>query len=82
VQIISSATETARDVAEALRRRGQLAVAASQADYRFATTALAPEEFVALGSAIFRRPIDRLSLVTLEELAELRAGRQHERGGP
>ncbi|MDR0501581.1 MAG: glutamate racemase [Coriobacteriales bacterium] len=72
VQIISSAEETARDVADALRRRGQLEDASEIACYRFATTAKEPQEFVALGSAIFQRPIDNLTIVTLDELAKLR----------
>ncbi|MCL2756482.1 MAG: glutamate racemase [Coriobacteriia bacterium] len=70
IKIISSAEETARDVADILARRRQLAPATSRPLHRFATTAKNPAEFVSLGSAIFRHQIheDVLSLVPLQEL--------------
>ncbi|MDR2492088.1 MAG: glutamate racemase [Coriobacteriales bacterium] len=69
VRIISSAEETARDVAEVLGRRGQLAQDGHTAHYRFATTTTDPEEFVSLGSAIFLHPLEDLTLVSLEDLS-------------
>jgi len=73
-QIISSAEETARDVAEILTRRGQRVPETNIPQYRFATTARNPAEFVTLGSAIFRHQIHEVDLrvVTLEELVETR----------
>jgi glutamate racemase len=68
IQIISSAEETARDVVDTLGRRGQLAPPGSEAHYRFATTAPEPAEFAALGSAVFCRPLENLTLVSIEEL--------------
>jgi glutamate racemase len=68
IHIISSAEETARDVAETLARREQLAPADSVPAHRFATTALESSEFVALGGAIFAHPIKDLTLVDLAEL--------------
>jgi glutamate racemase len=68
IRIISSAEETALDVADTLSRRGQLAKPGCGTYYRFATTALEPEEFAALGTAIFRHPIEDLQLVQIDEL--------------
>jgi glutamate racemase len=70
IKIISSAEETARDVAETLKRRGQLAPAENAAHYSFATTALEPEDFATLGGAIFSRPITDLTTVTIQQLEE------------
>ena len=72
ISIISSAEETARDVAEFLARRGQLALETSAPRYRFATTALEPDDFMILGSAIFHHAIndDNLTVVMLEELED------------
>jgi len=70
IRIISSAEETAREVAEILTRRGQLAPETSTPQHRFATTAKNPAEFISLGSAIFRHRIrdEHLRLVSLGEL--------------
>jgi glutamate racemase len=68
VRIISSARETARDVAQVLERKERLAAPGHQATYRFATTAADKNEFCALGTAIFARPVTDLTQVTIEEL--------------
>lgn len=68
IQIISSAEETARDVAETLARRGHAAEMGHEPVYRFATTATDLEEFSALGSAIFGRPIRDSQQVSIQEL--------------
>ncbi|MDR2109647.1 MAG: glutamate racemase [Coriobacteriales bacterium] len=68
IQIISSAEETALDVADTLARRGQLAPAGTPVHHRFATTAAEPGDFVVLGSTIFRRPIEDLALVSIDDL--------------
>ena len=72
ISIISSAEETARDVAEFLSRRRQLASETNMPRYRFATTALEPDDFMVLGSAIFHHAIndDNLTVVMLEELED------------
>jgi glutamate racemase len=69
VRIISSAEETARDVAEALSRRGQLAGSDVAPRHRFATTALAAEEFASIGATIFRQPLEDVTLVKISDLA-------------
>ncbi len=56
VSLISSAEETAREVAETLGRREQLAEPGSSAAYAFATTGDVAE-FERLGSRVFGRPI-------------------------
>ncbi|MDR1712691.1 MAG: glutamate racemase [Coriobacteriales bacterium] len=71
VQIISSAEETARDVAETLRRRGQLAPEGNQPVYRFATTSPDLTDFAALGSAILSRSVPDPEYVPIEELQAL-----------
>jgi glutamate racemase len=68
VRIISSAEETARDVAQTLERRGQLASADTVATYRFATTALDVDEFATLGTSILARPIPAPQTVSIDEL--------------
>jgi glutamate racemase len=70
VRIISSAAETARDVAETLRARRQLAPAANVARHRFFTTGDAPE-FAQLGSRVLRGPIRAAEHVPLTELESL-----------
>ncbi|MDR3687440.1 MAG: glutamate racemase [Coriobacteriia bacterium] len=70
VQLISSAHETALEVAETLGRRGQLAVAGHEPHHRFATTGDAAE-FARLGSRVFGAPIDSVESVALEQLATL-----------
>jgi glutamate racemase len=68
VLIISSAEETARDVAETLGRRGQLAPAGTVPAHRFVTTASDPSEFEALGTAILAQAIPAPQVVTIAEL--------------
>jgi glutamate racemase len=68
VQIISSATECARDVAEILERRGHKAEAGRTPTYRFATTAADLNDFTTLGTAIFERSVANVSSVTIEDL--------------
>ncbi|MCL5887051.1 MAG: glutamate racemase [Actinobacteria bacterium] len=70
VQLISSAEETAREVADNLGRRGQLASPDAPASHRFATTGPA-EEFDRLGSRILRRPMVAVEQVGLDSLASL-----------
>jgi glutamate racemase len=70
VTLISSAHETAFEVAETLERRGHLADQASTAVYEFATTG-DTAEFERLGSKVFGRPTGRAEYVSLEELAAL-----------
>jgi glutamate racemase len=66
VNLISSAEETAREVAETLARRGQLAPAGG-ASHTFATTG-DPVEFERLGSRVLRRRMPGASHVSLETL--------------
>lgn len=70
VQLISSAEETAREVADNLGRRGQLAAGETPASHRFATTG-PTEEFGRLGSRILRTPMAAVEQVGLEALAGL-----------
>lgn len=86
VRLISSAEETAREVAETLTARGQLQTGTSRTE-RFVTTGDALE-FSRLGGRVLRRHIDgveHVSLDTLERLlsTELRRGlAAFESGGP
>jgi glutamate racemase len=80
VRIISSAEETARDVAQTLERRGQLAPSDATPQHRFVTTALDVEEFAALGAAILARRIAAPLSVTIAELEE--ALKRAEEEGP
>ena len=70
VTIISSAEETAKEVAETLERRGQLVVESATRRHRFVTSAPNTDEFISLWSAIFGEPITQLQLVTTDELEE------------
>jgi glutamate racemase len=70
IEIISSAEETAREVADTLRRRGQAAGEGSSASRRFATTG-DPVEFERLGSMVLGKDIGRVEHVDLSELAAL-----------
>jgi glutamate racemase len=69
-RIISSAEETARDVADTLGRRGQLAPEGTEPLHRFVTTAPNVDEFAALGSAIFAHPIPTPQSVTIDGLED------------
>jgi glutamate racemase len=67
VQLISSAHETALEIAETLARRDQLAPPDRTPHHRFATTGDA-EEFARLGGRVFGATIDGVEKVTLEAL--------------
>ena len=69
VRLISSAEETAREVAEALERRGHRS-RHSDPRLEFATTGDAVE-FSRLGARVLGRPIDTAAHVTLSELRGL-----------
>ena len=69
VRLISSAEETALEVAETLARRGHLATE-STARHEFATTG-DPSEFIQLGSRVLRSPITEAEGVNLQELVDL-----------
>jgi len=70
VRIISSAEETAKDVAETLERRGQLAAEGTTPRHSFVTTTHNLDEFAALGTAVFGAPITAPRTVALSELEE------------
>jgi glutamate racemase len=70
VSIISSAQETALEVAETLGRRRQLACAGATPDRRFATTGDAAE-FERLGARVFGDALGSVEKVTLEHLIGL-----------
>jgi glutamate racemase len=69
VRLISSAEETAREVADTLSARGHLRAASADrtGECTFATTGDA-EEFATLGSRIVRAPISAAVHVTIAEL--------------
>jgi glutamate racemase len=69
VTLISSAEETALQVAETLGRRGQLAQGPPGV-HMFATTG-DPAEFSRLGSRVLRERIERVEHVSLEQLGDL-----------
>lgn len=72
VELISSAAETAREVAETLERRGHLAESGSGAVHRFATTS-DPVRFEELGSLVFGSPLGTVEHVPVESLATARS---------
>lgn len=67
VQVISSAEETAREVAETLERRGQRASSAAARTMSFATTG-DPDEFERLGSLVLGEPTGAVEYVAVETL--------------
>jgi glutamate racemase len=73
VRLISSAEETASEVAEILARRDQLAPEGAKARYKFATTGDAAE-FARLGSRIFGAGLGDVESVRLSALAAVPAG--------
>ena len=73
VQLISSAHETALEIAETLARKDQLARKGAKPHHRFATTGDAAE-FERLGSRVFGAPIGATEVVTLDALADLPDG--------
>lgn len=70
VEIISSAQETAREVAQMLERRDQLASDTARAVRHFATTGDA-EEFERLGSLVLGGPTGSVESVPVEQLVGL-----------
>lgn len=71
VRLISSADETAREVAETLARRGHLAPTDTAPPvHEFATTGN-PGEFARLGSRVLRARISSVEHVPLDELATM-----------
>jgi glutamate racemase len=70
VRIISSAEETARDVAGTIKARRTLAPAANVARHRFMTTG-DPEEFARLGSRVLGSPIPVARHLDLSELESM-----------
>ncbi len=78
VRTVSSAEETAREVAETLRRRGELADpeapdlgAGGEPKYRFATTSDDITSFAVAGKFIFGHPLDSIEHIELETLEAL-----------
>lgn len=79
VRLISSAEETAREVAQTLESRGHLAIPASSHEIdRYYTTG-DRDEFVRLGSRVMQRPITRAHQVALSELREALSPQQRAR---
>lgn len=72
VALISSAEETALEVAEVLDRRDQRADGALPATYRFHTTS-DPVRFGELGSRVFGAPLGRVVETSIDELISARA---------
>lgn len=68
MHLISSAEETALEVAQTLERRNQMAPAGTLPQHRFATTALDPTDFIQLGEAIFGSSFGEVQRVGLKEL--------------
>jgi glutamate racemase len=81
VRIISSAEETAYDVAQTLERRGQLAPEGVAPQHRFVTTAADADEFAALGAAILARSISMPLSVTTAELEKALERAEEENSG-
>ena len=78
VRTVSSAEETAREVAEILERRGELAGpdtadlgAGGEPKYRFATTSDDITSFAVAGKFIFGHPLDSIEHIELETLEAL-----------
>ena len=71
VRIVSSAEETACEVAETLRRRDQLAPAGNLVRHRFATTGDDITTFAAAGQYVFGRPLASIEHIELESLEAL-----------
>ncbi|MEG0505152.1 MAG: aspartate/glutamate racemase family protein, partial [Raoultibacter sp.] len=68
VLLISSAKETAKDVAEILTRRGKRAESDHQAAYEFYTTSNEVGEFKDFGSRVLRMPLESVQHVSLDTL--------------
>jgi glutamate racemase len=67
VRVISSAKETARDVASTLESGRRLAPDSNVARHTFATTGEA-DEFARLGARVLRRPITKVTTIGLADL--------------
>jgi glutamate racemase len=67
VTLVFSADETAREVAETLRRKRIEGDTSREGSYRFLTTG-DPEAFGATGSRFLQLPIDRVERLTVAEL--------------
>lgn len=78
VRLISSAEETAREVAETLARRQQLARGGAPV-HAFHTTG-DPDEFARLGARVFGAPLGDVGAVTVAELERADAGRGSHHG--
>jgi glutamate racemase len=74
VRLISSAEETASEVAETLARRDHLAGVGHRATYAFATTGEL-DEFGRLGSRVFGNALSDIEGVSLDDLATLPSAR-------
>lgn len=70
VRLISSAEETAREVAQTLARRGQLRTSGGEPRHDFFTTG-DPDEFSRLGSRVWRAPIGNVGYVSVDDLVAL-----------
>jgi len=68
MHIVNSAEETTREVAETLRRRGQLSKPGSLVRHRFATTGDDIATFAAAGQFIFGRPLASIEHIEIDEL--------------
>jgi glutamate racemase len=73
VRLISSAEETAREVAEILGARDQLRTSPEPFDQEYSTTG-DPHEFERLGSRVLGKPIGAVDHVPLEVLEEAEVG--------
>ncbi len=71
VRLISSAEETAREVAEVLERKGGLAPSSGGSPSHHFTTTGDAEEFARLGSRVLRESIPSVEHVSLDELEAL-----------
>ena len=81
VALISSAEETAREVASTLERRGHRADPDRQAEHRFFTTSHG-ERFSKMGSRVFGAPLGDVAEVTIDELIAARAAYLGRREAP
>jgi len=73
VRLISSAEETAREVAETLESRGHLSLARGEREPNRYVTTGDPAEFARLGSRVLRQPIETAEHVGVHELEALPA---------
>ncbi len=75
VRLISSAEETAREVAETLQSRDQLALPDENSGIRHFATTGDPVEFARIGSRVLRQRISSVDKVDLSELTGLPSAR-------